>query len=241
MDRAVPRFVAVIGLHGSASTWLFNVAREQLSAAYGVDAVHAFSTERTAEGLGDPRCIGRHVVWKLHIGDPAWDGLSHLARPIVLVSLRDPRDALLSFMRRFEPSFERAVEVLQRDCRRARSAVESGGLALRYEDGFMADRTAPDRIAQRLGLDLPAEVLDAIFARYATEAVRDFAGRLATLPPGRLAGDPAGDLYDTVTHIHAGHVGEARAGAWRERLSPDQSRYAEAVFAPFLQRFDYPR
>ncbi len=85
------------------------------------------------------------MVWKVHVGDAAAEVLFQLARPATIVTIRDPRDALLSFSRRFEPVLERAIAVLQYDCRRAMAAVAAGGLLLRDEDGFMDEHAAPRR------------------------------------------------------------------------------------------------
>jgi hypothetical protein len=77
-----PRLIATIGLHGSASTWVFNVVRELLVAALGeqqVLAVYADKMEDVPDPAGLPpgRVVsaGRIVmdpvtqIHRSHIGD----------------------------------------------------------------------------------------------------------------------------------------------------------------------------
>lgn len=234
-------FTAVVGLHGSASTWAFNIAREQLAAAYGETSVYGFSTERTSDVLQDRQCLKHHVLWKVHAGDAWTEGLMHLAQARVVVTIRDPRDALLSFSRRFEPVLERGVRVLQRDCLRARAAVTAGALVLRYEEDFMDDRRAIERIADHLGLTPSPALNAALLERYCTASVRTFAGRVKDLPADRLVDGYQGDQYDRVTHIHANHIGAARAGGWREAWRDADAAQVTAAFAEFLDHFGYAR
>ncbi len=239
MQAAHPIFVAIVGLHGSASTWAFNIVREQLSSVYGAETVYGFSTEQTVELLRDRQCAGRHVVWKVHAGDQLSDLLFQFARPITIVTIRDPRDALLSFCRRFEPSPERGIAVLARDCRLALSCSDAGALVLRYENGFVKDRAVLDQIADSLKLSIATKTQDTLFVRYDTEAVHGFADHLQDLPAERLLGGGS-DVYDRLTHIHKDHIGEEGMGSWRERLPASCIDQANAAFAPFLTRFGYP-
>jgi hypothetical protein len=82
----------------------------------------------------------------------------------------------------------------------------------------------------------PATILD-IFNRYRTESVRSFGENLAALPPGRVVATPVSKL-DSVTQIHATHIGDARTGKWRD-LPPATQAAITTHFAPFLRRFGY--
>ena len=61
-----PRLVLTLGLHASASTWAYNVARELMTAAFGADSVAACYANRPDELLAEPRAPGRLVVCKTH-------------------------------------------------------------------------------------------------------------------------------------------------------------------------------
>jgi hypothetical protein len=110
-------------------------------------------------------------------------------------------------------------------------------LLLRYEDRFFDDPGSVGRIADWLGLRPAPDVTQAIFARYATEAVRAFAARVPQLPPDRVERIPA-SIYDRVTHIHQAHIGDTRSGKWRDLPQNLQARLT-ATFRPFLTQFGY--
>ncbi|MGZ8219696.1 hypothetical protein [Methylomagnum sp.] len=234
-----PRLVCTVGLHGSASTYLFNIARELIAAAFGTNQVLAFYTESVAEALRTPGLAGRRAVWKLHCGDELWRPFAHVAAPRVLVSIRDPRDGVASLMQRFNAGFQPSVRALERDCALALSCAEAGYPVFDYADGFFQREDTVARIAAYLGLDLPAERLQAIHAAFDTDSVRDHAARLMELPEGRRGGDGVRLLMDKHTQIHRNHVLDGRAGRWRDVFGEAECDFMAAQFRPFLDRF-YP-
>src|SRR5215469_2694792 len=97
-----PLLVATVGLHASASTWVFNVARELLIAAYGEDAVMTLYADEIALLPTRTARAGRHLVVKSHRGSPPLDRWFVERGARVLVSVRDPRDAAVSMAQRFK-------------------------------------------------------------------------------------------------------------------------------------------
>jgi len=64
-EGSSPRHVATIGLHGSASTWVFNAVRELLSCAFGAESVLAVYADEAHE-LPDGVALGqRHQGHRL--------------------------------------------------------------------------------------------------------------------------------------------------------------------------------
>lgn len=234
-----PRLVCTVGLHGSASTFLFNVARELLEAALGTDEVLAFYSESVPEMLRTKGLVGRHAVWKLHCGDGLWRAFAHVAIPRVLVSIRDPRDCVASLMQRFGSGFHPSVDAVARDCALALSCADAEYPVFDYADGFFGREETVARIAAYLGLALPAERLRAIHAAYDTAGTRAQAAGLMALPEERRGGDGVRMLYDRRTQIHRNHVLDGRAGRWREVFDEEQGKWMAARFRTFLDRF-YP-
>jgi hypothetical protein len=227
-----PRLIVTIGLHGSASTWVYNIARELMIAARGEEQAAAIAGESVQAVVADSRLAGRYVVWKAHHGGPDWEVFAWLSRATVVLSVRDPRDAAVSMMRRFAVEATPALRGIAQDCRRALQCADAGCPVLRYEDRFFDDPTTVAMLARLIGAEVPAETEARIFERYRTAAVRAFADNLEALPAERLRIDP-------VTQILRGHIGDGRIGKWREHLDPAQQREATAYFAPFLERFGY--
>lgn len=234
MSAAPPRLIATAGLHGSASTWVFNVARALLIDALGEAQVVSLYAERAEElPLEQPGALA--VLVKTHQGGASLD--AKLEQAAVVLSIRDPRDAAISMAQRFGAPLARAAGWLAADCERMARLTDGRRLLLRYEDRFFDDPAAPGRVARALGLAPSPETLAEISARFTTGAVRDFARAMDDLQPGRVH-RANGVTVDTVTQIHRTHIGDARTGKWRD-LPPEEREGLTAFFHAFLDCFGY--
>ena len=232
-----PPPVVTIGLHGSASTWVFNVVRELLIAAHGEAAVLAVYADKVEQLPAEAARAGRHLLVKSHHGSPAMDAWLAESGAQIFLSVRDPRDAALSMSQRFEAPLPAAAAWIAQDCRRMVRLAAQGHRMLRYEDRFFEQPAWAARLAVALGLDLPAAEISGIFGRYGTEATRTFAAALAELPPERLT--KVGKYpMDTVTQILAPHIGDARSGKWRNLPPPLRAGLTRALL-PFLEPLGY--
>jgi hypothetical protein len=233
-----PRVVITMGLHGSASTWAFNVARELITTTVGADAVLSCFGAGPAALLAQEGILGRHLVCKTH-GWPNLHVFAYLTSAVVIVTVRDPRDCVLSLMERFQESLSNSVAGITRDCLSATHCADAGYPVLLYEDRFFDDPATVQAIARHLGVEVSDAVADDIFNRYRTEEVRAFAAEVETLPSERLEGDGKPLLFDRVTHITRTHIGDGRVGKWRERFDPPHRAALARHFAAFLSRFGY--
>jgi hypothetical protein len=233
-----PRLVVTVGLHGSASTWVFNVVRELMEAALGPEKVVAVFADEATGLLAEHALTGRHLVMKSHRGGAGWDSLVWLAGAPIFVSIRDPRDAAISITQRFGTPLTDAARGIAPDCRLITQCADAGHLVLRYEDRFFEDATLPGRMAEHLGIAVDADVQQAIFARYSTQSTRDFAAAIGSLPAERIVQTDQTTL-DRVTQIHRTHIGDGRVGKWRDLLDARSAEEITRYFAPFLARFDY--
>lgn len=238
-SQNLPAVVATIGLHGSASTWVFNVVRELMIAAAGEDRVLALYADEVAQIPDETARAGRSLVVKSHHGSAGLDDWLREAGAPLFLSVRDPRDAAVSMAQRFKAPLDHAAEWLANDCERM-TRLAAGGLTplLRYEDRFFEHKAVIAQLAVRLGLQPSSETIDAVFDRYRTEAVRDFARSLPDLPPERLTMVGAFAM-DKVTQILAPHIGDGVSGKWRTLPGLTRVRLTRR-FRPFLQRFGYP-
>jgi hypothetical protein len=124
-EAPLPRVVLTFGIHGSASTWVFNVARELLIEAFGSDAV-ASGFASTGDDLNPDRAgPGRHLVRKTH-GWTNFGVSADLAGVTLLFSVRDPRDAVVSLARRFSLPFDVCVGGVALDCEHAAWCADAG-------------------------------------------------------------------------------------------------------------------
>ncbi len=234
-----PRLIVTIGLHSSASTWVYNTVRELMIARFGGEQISAIFAETVEEMIADRSLAGRHVVWKTHHGGPNWEAFAWLSRATAVLSVRDPRDAAVSLMQRFAVETKPAMGAIGQDCLRAMQCADAGCPVLRYEDRFFEDAETVGKLARAIGAEVSAKARARIFERYRTEAVSAFADNLAGLSTARVSGSVGSSQFDRVTQIHTAHIGNGRIGKWRETLPPAQQREATDYFAPFLRRFGY--
>ena len=230
--------VATIGLHASASTWVFNVVRELMIAAVGEDQVMALYADDVSELPDEPTRAGRHLVIKSHHGSAPLDAWLAEAQPRIILSIRDPRDARISMSERFKAPIGSTAQWLANDCDRLLRLANKPHPLLRFEDRFFENDRLPQRLADHLGLRLAPALIEAIFERYRRAAVQSFAARLKDLPSERLMSFGPPRLADRVTHIHHNHIGDARSGKWRELPDPLQHELTR-LFSVFLERFGY--
>ncbi|MGO8738457.1 hypothetical protein [Rhodoblastus sp.] len=229
------RVTATIGLHGSASTWVFNVTRRLLLAAHGEESVSPLYADRTAEL---PESPAPHLLVKSHHGSVELDEWLQARRATLILSIRDPRDAALSMAQRFESPLQHTAIWLRNDCVRLLKLLPESRLLLKYEDRYFEQPGNIERIAQCLDLPAGRELFGDIFDEFRTEAVRDFAARISQLPGERI-GMVGKFPMDRVTQILARHIGDGRSGKWRELPLPLRDQMTE-LYRPFLERFDYP-
>src|SRR5262249_21001694 len=147
-----PRVVMTLGLHGSASTWAFNVARELMISQFGADSIATFFAASPQALLAKPEILGRHVVCKTH-GWPNLHVFTYLTSATVIVTVRDPRDCVLSLMERFDSPFTVAFRGIERDCQYVSACAAVGHPVLRYESRFFDKATTVRTLADHLRIE----------------------------------------------------------------------------------------
>lgn len=225
-------------MHGSASTWVFNAAREIVTAALGEAAVLTFFADRMEHMPGAAALEGKTLIIKSHEGSAEFEDWLDRQGALRLLSIRDPRDATISQMQRFRTALAPAANAIARDGNRVLRLAARGIPVWRYEDGFFTRPETLDALAARLSCPLSPEQRHKIFARYSTDSVRAFAQNLETLPPGRLT-QVGPYAMDKVTQILAPHIGDGASGKFRglpAELQPQLTQF----FAPLLKPFGYP-
>ena len=233
-----PRIVCTIGMHGSASTWVFNVAREILSAAAGEAAILHFFADKMAHFPPEAAREDKILLIKSHEGSAGLDAWLDARNAVRLLSIRDPRDATISQMQRFHAGLQAAANTIARDGARLSRLAARGIPVWRFEDGYYRQEATLDTLAARMGCTLSAPQRAEIFARYSTEAVRAFAQNLETLPADRLT--KVGPFtMDKITQILSPHIGDGTQGKFRALPAGLQPQLT-SFFMPLLTQFGYP-
>jgi hypothetical protein len=231
------------GIPGSASTWVFNVVRELRMLQHDGRPVESFYSDWVAkvqQVLQDNQQMDRFLIWKLHEPDQHWRRFLSESRLPLILSLRDPRDAMLSLMERFGEAADHALDRVSVALERVIESVEFDHVALRYEDGFFERASTVRDLAVYLGVAMTDAQQARIFTAYQTASVKQFAEQIDTLPAARVRRVDTLH-YDDVTQIHRRHIGNQRVGKWRDQFDADERKLLNARFRPFLDAFGYDR
>jgi hypothetical protein len=231
------RHIATVGLHSSASTWVFNVLRELLIASFTETQITSCYADQLQQLPPEHLLTRRHLLVKSHHGsDELHQWLDARGFRFVL-SIRDPRDAAVSMAQRFKTPLAFAAGWINDDCQRIMRLAPSSTLLFRYETRFFDQVDTVEQLAGHFDLTVVPSVMQSIFDRYSTDAVRDFALGLK----GRSGADlrKIGQfVMDKVTQVTEIHIGDTRSGKWRELRPAMQARLTE-IYAPFIERFGY--
>jgi hypothetical protein len=218
-----PRVFWCLGMYASASTWLFNVARQiHEVAGQGPVKTHFFSTAGNFAGFDQAGVT--NIVKSHEIKDERT--ILELSRRAerILVTMRDPRDAVTSLMLYHSYTFERALPLVEEAARLCMGfARDKRAVLWHYESGFSAEPATVGRIAAHLGYQLEPAAAQKIFDANRREEVEKYIAKMDRMP-GVLQDRVSGDRLDPRTHWHTHHAGrDGEIGRWRHMLTAAQA------------------
>lgn len=155
-------------------------------------------------------------------------------KPLFLVTVRDPRDAVVSMLEWEQKRLRRGGNELVPGEDRPRALAEwllsfypsllerdgSDTLVVRYEDLVQRTEETVTTLARFTGLRLKAE------AHWENARVD-------------LIGDPSGAIGGAITKLYGQPISDASVGSWKTRLDPQQADAVLEVCRPLVERF-YP-
>lgn len=222
-------------MYASGSTWLFNAARAVAATLYPAQRIAGHFADATTS----PRLPRALNVVKTHDLPPAAARRLAERADVILISLRDPRDAVTSMMQHmalpFPTALERAAASIPLAAGFTRDARSSLFI---YESRFTETPETFDSLATALGGTLTEPQRAELFAATRRSKIEEKISRLAELPTAWR--NPDGDLLDRDTqwhHHHAGRSGES--GRWRHTLTPPEVALTEQKLADFMRNFGY--
>ena len=231
-----PLVFSCFGQHGSGSTWMFNLARDVCKAkSIPFTSIHrdwSINLPWQTPGV-------RVIVAKSQ--NPMADFQAFVANSLdpVVITVRDPRDAIVSFMQRFSnslaKSFDEALAAIVLSAERLVTIKRLRDVPVfRYEDGFIGAQSTVARVAELLGVTLSEPERDEILGNLEPDAVRAKIGALENSGVIKTEAD-----WDRETQWHKGHVGDGKVGKWRDVLSPEQEREILDRTKEYCETFGY--
>ena len=225
------------GLPRSGSTWAFNVAaRLARHGAPGrqVAMIYSDGGSRADAALlrGDLCLIKSHAPSPLLIAAMAW------SQAPVLITVRDPRDSLVSLMRSFDYGFLDAVRTLAHAADRLMELAQNAtACLLRYEDDFAGGAHGVGAIADHLLLAIDPATREAIAEAMSRPRVRKLIESTQfKLFPGESQPLPADAPH---TQWHPSHVGDGRVGKYAESLTSAETAICDYMTRDYMRRFGY--
>jgi Sulfotransferase domain len=248
VSPARPRMVLCAGLKSSGSTWLYNVVAEILkqaqprprskSARSSSKKIRQFYADNGDDFPPDAERAAALVV-KTHMPSRSVRFAVAVLEHRVLLSVREPRDAIASVMQRFGHRFDGALkEVTIGASRMVDFANMYDPLIFRFEERFYDRPDTVSQLADFLGVQLSRSALKKIFDAHTRVQIQK---RITALKRRGVFGrTPDPDRFDAETHWHPGHVGNMVIGKYHGTLTAKQQRAVLTATKDFCERFGYP-
>jgi sulfopyruvate decarboxylase alpha subunit len=179
-----------------------------------------------------------YLVVKTHVVARSLRLLWRVAGGSLLITVREPRDAVASLMLRFGFPFDVALKSVE-DSGACLVGLASHGnpLILRYQDRFMDREETIAAVARHLGVKVSTTVAMKIFHSLSREAV---AAKIEELTEQGIFGpDATPERFDPQTHWHPNHLGNGETGKYQNVLSPRQQALVTLGTSEFCRAFGY--
>lgn len=242
--------VLCAGAKSSASTWLYNVVAEILRRRSEAEAwSYARSDDRPTHASlyvkqfyadspeSFPRFDRHWDTLVIQTQQPSMSLSAFAARAEfqVVMTIREPRDAIASLMKRFGFSFSSAFELVASGNTQIVDLFRrSTPLVLRFEDRFYDREMTIAAVAEFLGVELPDHLIREIFSVLTREQVA------MKIDEMRREGVFGVLRHDPQTRWQIGHVGEIAIGQYAEILSREQQLLVLTATAGYCAEFGYP-
>ena len=231
------RIVFCVGLYRSASTWIFNVCQEILRRR-GL-AYYALYTDAPKPDMINQIVSARACIVKSHAPDVGFCLSMAAFDPPVIISVRDPRDAVSSLMFQFSLSFEVALGMLRKSCEAlAAMPISRRSVILRYESMEWRSSDGVRNLSGLLGHSIDSVEAEEIARAFSTDSVLEFLADLDSEHYFDETVSPA-EQFHAETHFHPNHIGDGLVEKYRSVLSPVQEKIVVRTTADFIRRFDY--
>jgi len=232
------KIILCAGLKSSGSTWLYNVVIRLLKETRGGKTTAFYADKVALFPRGSEQA--QFLVVKSHVPSEPLLFVTRLTRGRIFLTIREPRDSVVSLMQRFRYSFEAALkDVAEEAARIVEFSRARDVVLLRYEDRFHEDRKTIAEVAALIGVRAPKALQQKIFKALTPDAVKRKIRNLKT--QGVFGAAPKPEDFDPATHWHPGHVGDGRMGKYAEFLSAAQQEDVIAQTRDYCKRFGYLR
>ncbi len=228
-----------LGMYASGSTWLFNTTRDVARAVAPGRPVAACYAE-SLKMLKPVKGGDSIKIVKTHQLPSRASHFMNRQAETILLTLRDPRDAVLSLTQHMKEPLGKAMELVEGSAVFCQlHAGDARTKLLKYEDGFVDDPGTLDMLAGLFGGSLGAAAREALFNGSRRAAIEAKIAKLEALPT-TFINTKSGDVVDLDTQWHRHHANRTgEVGRWRRLLDPEAARRIERRLGGWMRDFGY--
>lgn len=203
--------ISTLGVYSSGSTWVFNIVRRLLKQRGG--EVFSMFSEQGHDLLSCSNGGMDAIVTKSHHFDLDFMRILGISNSKIIMSVRDPRDCVVSLMQRFGLNDSDAIFRVSRSSSVvAMVRKQLNNMTFFYEDNYFSNKNTIASIAEFLEIQISSEMIEDIYSEYQSE-------KLSCMIKGRFEDGTSNIDYDNDTHWHPGHIGDGKIGKWKDELS----------------------
>jgi len=225
--------VLCTGMYRSGSTWSYNVSRETLLLRNEGGTLYCDAVDDIQGVLINKAPEYHHVLLKCHSPDELGKSLIMHDCCKVIVTFREPLEAISSAMQVFGWTFAEALNRIESSLELIKVCLNHA-LCINHERIKSHPKDEIIRIATYLGYQIDNSAVERINDKFNWDKVKVFTDRLA-LDRSSFAEDELKDTglsyYDQVTLFHRGHVRDRSAPSWNVYLTEDQQELARIRLA----------
>lgn len=225
----LPRIISCVGMPRSGSTWIYNAV---LAAAKTSGKARGSFSDDFPEDLASFAREDVQLVLKSHEPTGRLISLLDILDAPVVLTVRDPRDCIVSMMQAFGFDFEQSTRRI-RDSSIALGQLKDFAKAktVKYEN--CVDRMAVlQDLYAFLDLDIEASAAANIFESLTSEAVERSISEM--IEQGALDEDQPAGSWTEETHWHPNHIGDGATGKFVQHLDQAQSDYVISLNPDFF-------
>jgi hypothetical protein len=227
-------------MYASASTWLFNVARQVLRASLQTEPRVAFiSGKEQSVPFDGPKAVTLVKSHEISTEARILDVARRSSK--ILISVRDPRDAVVSLMQAHGYNFEQALNYVEQSSRLCvEFSQDSRAKLFKYEEGFFEDIDTIRAVARHLGMQLEDDTIQTIYDSLTRNEVEKHISQMPRMA-GVLKSAASGDLLEIKTQWHSHHAGRNGAiGKWKRTLTAQQVAGVERRLSLYFEKLCGP-
>jgi len=250
------KIIWVAGMTRSGSMWTHNVLRNVLKVSgYNVLPKHVPETNEEITHLIRNRVLldidpNNIYTFKTHANlDPL------IPKSYVITTIRDVRDALISWMNFMKSDFKTALaqaEGMTRISNHFLKFPDQKHYRIRYEDIIADPESTIKKLCRRISINIPDQSIREIASNHEKNKIKKLIKKRETifnqknkageLPNGFKVVPGCNEserVYDRQTGFQSGHVTDYKDGDWQTILSPDQITAMHDRLSLWLKDNDY--